>query len=100
MPKETGLELSEAILNSYTGKFVAPGDPKRPLIISKDGNHLFAGISGEWKAELTAFSETKFNIKNISPAGTIVFVKDADGKISKIVVAQSGKDFEALRADP
>jgi hypothetical protein len=100
IPNETGLELPETILNSYVGKYVTPGYPKRPMMISKDGNKLYAGIPGEWKAELTALSETKFNIKNIRPAGTIVFIKDADGKIFKIVTTQSGKDYEALRVEP
>jgi hypothetical protein len=100
IPDEKGVDVLESILESYVGKYVMPGDPKRPMIVTKKRNNLFVEIPGDWKAELTALSETKFNIKNIRPAGTIVFVKSPDGKISKIVTTQSGKDYEALRTDP
>ncbi|MBS1682109.1 MAG: beta-lactamase family protein [Bacteroidetes bacterium] len=91
------IELPEAILDSYLGKYVMQEDPKRPLFVTKVGKKLIAGIANEWKAELSALSETKFNVKNIRPAGTITFVKETDGTISKVIVNQSGKDYVAFR---
>jgi len=96
---DKGIDLSESILESYVGKYVMPADPKRPIIISNENNRLYAGIPGEWKAELTALTETKFNIKNIRPAGTIKFVKDSNGKVSKMIMTQSGKDYESIRSN-
>ena len=99
IPDEKGVDLSETILESYVGKYVMPEDPKRPLVVIKEGKKLFAGIPGEWKAELTALTETKFNIKNIRPAGTIKFVKDFDGRVAKLITTQNGKDYEAIRSN-
>jgi len=99
IPDDKGIDLSESILESYVGKYVMPADPKRPIIISNENNRLYAGIPGEWKAELTALTETKFNIKNIRPAGTIKFVKDSNGKVSKMIMTQSGKDYESIRSN-
>ena len=99
IPGGNGVELSDLILTSYVGKYVGPTDPNRPLIITKENNHLYAGIPGEWNAELAALSETKFNIKNIRPAGTIEFFKDANGKVTKAVTTQSGKQYEVIKSD-
>ena len=99
IPDEKGIDINEAILNSYTGTFVSPLDPKRPLIISKEGNRLYAAVRGEWKAELIALSETKFNVKNIRPAGIAEFFKDVNGKIIKLIMTQSGKQYELTKAE-
>jgi CubicO group peptidase (beta-lactamase class C family) len=94
---DRNMELPEATLSTYIGKYVMPADPKRPMIVTKEDNRLFVAIPHEWKAELSALSETKFNVKNIRPPGTITFVKDAEGKVSKLIMNQSGKDYQALR---
>lgn len=99
IPNPKGIELPESILETYVGKFVMPADSNRPIIISKEGNRLFAGIPREWKAELAALTDTKFIVKNIRPSGTITFVKNPEGKVVKVIMTQGGKDYEALRSD-
>ena len=99
IPSEKGMDLAEAVLNSYTGKYISPLDPKRPILISKEGTRLFAAVPGEWKAELVALSETKFNIKNIRPAGVAEFFKDANRKVIKLIMTQSGKQYELTKSE-
>ncbi len=99
IPSEKGMDIAEKILNSYTGKYVSPLDANRPIVISKEGNRLYAAVPGEWKAELIALSETKFNIKNISPAGVAEFFKDTNEKVIKLIMTQSGKQYELTKSD-
>jgi hypothetical protein len=44
----------------------------------------------EWKAELSASTETIFNVKNVKPAATLEFVKDDQGEVTKFVINQGG----------
>jgi CubicO group peptidase (beta-lactamase class C family) len=96
---EPGVDVPDVILTSYVGNYVMPESPQRPILISKENNRLYAAVPGEWKAELVAVSETKFNIKDIRPAGTIEFFKNENGKVMKVVTTQSGKRYEAIRTE-
>jgi len=96
---EKGVDLSASILESYVGKYVMPEDPKRPMVVTREGKKLFVGIPGEWRAELKAFSENKFDVKNIRPTGSIVFINGPNGKISKLVMTQRGKDYVCIRTN-
>ncbi|POY35878.1 serine hydrolase [Solitalea longa] len=93
------VDIEDSIMNSYVGKYIISGNTKRPIIISKENGQLFAGIPGEWKAQLIALSKTKFDIKDIRPSGTIDFFTDASGKIVRIVTTQSGKEYEAIKTE-
>jgi hypothetical protein len=99
VPDEKGITLSDTILNGYIGKYINPSDPSRPLAISKENDGLYAGINNEWKAELVALSEVKFNVKNIRPPGVIEFYKDSNQKVIKVIMTQSGKTYECLKSE-
>jgi hypothetical protein len=99
VPEEKGITLGDTILISYIGKYINPSDPNRPITISKENNRLYAGINNEWKAELVALSEVRFNLKNIRPSGVIDFVKASNQKVTKLIVTQSSKPFEFIKSD-
>ena len=99
VPDEKGITLSDTILNSYIGKYINSSDPNRPLIISKENNRLYAGVNNEWKAELVALSETRFNVKNIRPSGVVEFFKDSNQKVVKLIMTQSGKPYECIKSE-
>ena len=98
-PGKKGIEVEESIMNSYAGKYVFPGDPNRPIIVSKENGQLYAGVPGEWKAPLIALSKTKFDIKDIRPPGTIDFIADPSGKIVRLITTQSGKQYEGTKTE-
>ncbi len=98
-PAKKGIDIEDSITNTYVGKYVFDGDPKRPLIITKEDGQLYAGIPGEWKAKLIALSKTRFDIKDIRPAGTIDFFTDSSGKVLKMVTTQSGKGYVGVKAE-
>ena len=99
IPDEKGIEISEDVQNSYIGKFFSPLDTKRPLVISKEKSKLFVSVPNEWKAELIALSQTKFKIKNISPAGSLELFKDSQGHVTKLICTQSGKQIEFTKSE-
>ena len=98
IPDEKGIEISEDVQNSYIGKYFSPLDT-RPLIISKEKNKLFISVPNEWKAELIALSQTKFKVKNISPAGNLELFKDSQGRFTKLIWIQSGKQIELTKSE-
>lgn len=99
VPDEKGITISDTILNSYIGKYINPSAPNRPLTISKENNRLYAGVNNEWKAELVALSEVRFNVKNIRPSGVVEFFKDSNQKVIKLIMTQSGKPYECIKSE-
>lgn len=99
-PDEKGIEISEDVQNSYTGNYLNPLDPKRPLVISKENNKLFVFADG-WRgrAELIAISQTKFKVNNIRPEGSVEFVKDSQGHFTKLIWTQSGKQYDFTKSE-
>lgn len=96
-PAKPAVEIPESVMNEYQGKYRFESDPKRAMIISREDERLYASVPGEWKAQLVAISQTKFDIKDIRPTGTIDFIADATGRVQKLVVTQSGKEYVGIK---
>jgi CubicO group peptidase (beta-lactamase class C family) len=82
--------LTEAILNRYTGTYAMLPDQKRTMVITKDGDHLAAGVDGQGNYQLLFKTETDFNFKGITPRANGHFVLE-NGKVSKFIVEQNGQ---------
>jgi hypothetical protein len=63
------------------------------LTVTRDGDHLFAQLTGQEKFEIFPKSETEYFWK-VTDA-QVTFVKDAAGKVTKAIHHQGGRTFDA-----
>ena len=81
------------VLKRYVGTYaIAPGVN---VMITLDGEHLFAQMSGQQRLQLFAQSETSFYMKAVEVQ--LDFVKDASGAVTQLVSHQGGHDTNAKR---
>ena len=95
LKEEKIAEISPAILDNYTGKYQYK--PDIILTITKENTKLFGQPTGQSKLELAPLSETDFIIKEIN--AKLSFVKDANGKVSKIKLNLNGVESELPRIE-
>jgi hypothetical protein len=93
IPSPNGMTVDQKILNTYVGDYEVT--PEFTFTIIKDQVRLFIQAIGQEKFELFAETETKFFTK-INDA-QIEFVKDASGKITKVIMKQGGRQTEARK---
>lgn len=94
IPKERiFIAVDGKVLDSLVGEFeIQPGFV---LTISRDGERLIGQATGQGKTELRAESETRFYVKEAG--AEITFVKDDDGKVTKLILRQGGRETEGKR---
>ena len=81
--------------DALVGKYqLAPGFV---LAITKEGDRLFTEATGQGKFQIFPESETEYFLKVVD--AQITFVKDADGKVSKLILHQMGRDLPAARVE-
>lgn len=90
-PKET--QVDEKILSFYVGEYEL--HPGFIITITKESNKLFAEATGQPKFELFAISETNWFLKVID--AQVEFVKDATGKVSKLILNQEGLKIDGKK---
>jgi CubicO group peptidase (beta-lactamase class C family) len=96
LPQEKKVaEIDYRICNAYVGRYQL--DTNFVIEITREGNHLFGQGTGQPKFELFPESETKFFLKIID--AQISFVKDDQGKVTEMVLHQSGKDHPAKKIE-
>lgn len=87
--EQKDVQIDTNILKSYVGEYeLAPGFT---ITITLDGDKLFAQATGQGKFQIFPESETKFYYKVVD--AQITFVKDNSGKVTKLVLHQSGQDM-------
>ena len=67
------------------------------MTITREGNRLFAQLTGQPKFEVFPKSETEFFWKVVN--AQVTFVKDKSGKVTKAIHEQSGQKFDAPRME-
>jgi CubicO group peptidase (beta-lactamase class C family) len=63
------------------------------LTISREGEHLFAQLTGQPRLELAAVSENEYSFASVN--AKLVFTRDAAGKVTKLTHHQGGQTIEA-----
>jgi len=63
--------------------------------VTRDGAHLFAEMTGQPKIQLFAESPDQFFLKVVD--ATVNFEKDANGKVTRLVLNQGGQKIPARR---
>lgn len=92
-PPKKEIILSEEVLDTYLGEYQLA--PTFSIVITREGKQLFAQATGQGRFELFAEKEDEFfaKIAKIS----ISFKKDANGKITEMILRQSGQNIPGRR---
>ena len=88
--------LPAQALDAVVGRYDYGGG-KSILTVSREGDRLFAQLTGQPRFEIFAKSETEFFWKVVN--AQVTFVKDKDGKVVKGVHRQGGQTIEAPRME-
>jgi CubicO group peptidase (beta-lactamase class C family) len=96
----TEVKVDPAVYDSLLGKFDCGdgvvdgrGRPGGALTVTREGNHLFAQLTGQPKFEIFPQSETEYFGKAVD--AQVTFVKDATGKVTKAMLHQGGTIIDA-----
>jgi CubicO group peptidase (beta-lactamase class C family) len=86
---QTGITVSDSILDSYVGTYSLTIDPGRTIVVSKVKDHLVASVSGQQTFEILFQTTSTFQLKSI-PDLTGEFIKE-NGNVVKFIVYQNGR---------
>ncbi|HKS38072.1 MAG TPA: serine hydrolase [Verrucomicrobiae bacterium] len=90
------VKVDSKVYDAYTGKYDY-GQGKAIMNITREGERLFAQLTGQPKFEIFPKSETEFFWKVIN--AQVTFVKNQDGQVTKAIHEQSGNRFDAPRME-
>lgn len=94
-PEKVVVEIDPAVLTDYVGKYqLAPGFV---IIITYENGKLIAQPAGQQKNEMYAESETEFFLKTVE--AQIKFVKDAQGKVTNLILRQGRRETTAKKIE-
>jgi CubicO group peptidase (beta-lactamase class C family) len=86
-------KVDPAVLDSYVGQYeLGPGFI---LTVRREGDKLVGEPTGQPKAELVPESETRFLVALAN--AVVTFTKDADGRVTGLVLSQRGRDMPAKK---
>lgn len=86
-------KIDTKVFDDYVGKYDWP--LVGVLIITREGDKLFAQPEGNTKEELVAKTPTKFHVTNVG--AEVEFVRDDQGQVAKMLIRISGQQMEAKR---
>ena len=87
----TDAKVDPVVYDSLAGKYDYA--ESGVLTVTREGNHLFAQLTGQPKFEIFPKSETEYYWKVVD--AQITFVKDATGKVTKAIHHQDGQTIDA-----
>jgi CubicO group peptidase (beta-lactamase class C family) len=93
-PKEhKEIAVTPGVLEAYPGTYEIA--PQQVITVTREGTHLFAEVTGQSKIQLFAEAPDQFFLKVVD--ATINFEKDANGKVTRLVLNQGGQKIPARR---
>src|SRR5262249_16385518 len=91
----TAIDVDPSLFDRYVGTYEL--DPRSIISIMREGDKLFAQLTGGLKRRLLATGEREFFYKFV--AGQFTFIADAEGRATALVLHQNGREFPSLRVD-
>lgn len=96
LPEERKVaKVDPKVLDAYVGRYeVRTG---MVLTVTREGDHLLAQPTGQPRLEILPASETEFFLKVVD--ARLTFVKDADGKVTHVILYQGKHEEKAKRLE-
>ena len=85
--------VDPALFSAYAGTYELA--PSFRIVITREGDQIFAQATGQPRLELFPESETKLFLKEVD--AQIEFQKDGSGKVTGMVLHQGGRDMPGKR---
>lgn len=96
-PKEhTTVTLASNVVDGYVGTYQLA--PNAVMTVTRDGERIFAQLTGQPKIEIFASAKKEFFLKVVD--AQITFETDAQGKATQLVLHQNGRNTPGMRVDP
>ncbi len=89
------IAVNPAIYNAYIGRYQLASD--FILTVTKEDNKLYVQATNQQKLELFPETEMDFFIKEVD--AQVIFVKDQQGKVTQLILHQSGRDIAGKKLD-
>jgi CubicO group peptidase (beta-lactamase class C family) len=89
-------KVDPKVYDDYVGKYDY-GQGKAILAVTREGDRLFAQLTGQPKLEIFPKSSTEFFWKVVR--AEVTFVRDASGKVTKAIHTQAGNRLEAPKIE-
>jgi hypothetical protein len=89
------IQVNPTILGAYIGNYQF--DKDFLMAITQNGDQLYAQATGQPRVDIYPESETNFFMKVVD--AQITFVKDANGKVTHLILHQGGRDFKAQKIE-
>ncbi len=96
LEEPAAITLEPQALDAFVGKYDY-GQGKVILTVTRDGNQMFAQLTGQPRFEIFPKSPTQFFWKVVN--ARITFVKDASGKVTKGIHEQDGRTMDVPRIE-
>ncbi|WMM23928.1 serine hydrolase [Tissierella sp. MB52-C2] len=88
------IEIEDTDLyDNYIGEYELA--PEAIYTITREGNNIFAQLTGQGKFEIFPSSENEFFYKIVD--AKITFVKDDNGNVTNLILHQMGQDMPAMK---
>ncbi len=87
--------IDPKLLDGYVGTYQLT--PRLIFTVTRDGNKLFARLTGQQTYEIHPYSDRDFFYTIV--AAQLTFVVGADGKTTAVILHQNGRDRAAERVD-
>ena len=98
LPEAAVAQVDPAVFDAYVGRYDYSGGAGQAIMeITRDGDRLFAQLTGQPKFEIFPSAETEFFWKIVN--AQITFVRDNDGKVVKAIHHQAGRTIDAPRVE-
>jgi serine-type D-Ala-D-Ala carboxypeptidase/endopeptidase len=86
--------LDSATLDSYVGTYVA--SPVAAFTVMRDGDQILIQLTGQPAVPVFPSAKDEFYYKIVD--AKVTFVRDANGKITQLILHQNGRDISAVRS--
>lgn len=94
MPREhRAIKLDPRVYDAYVGEYRL--SPTFVLTVTREGDRLMTQATGQSRAEIFPEAETRFFLKAVD--AQIDFVRDAQGKVTGLVLHQGGSETPARK---
>jgi CubicO group peptidase (beta-lactamase class C family) len=90
------VKVDPATYDAFVGKYDY-GQGVSIMTVSREGDHLFAQLTGQPKFEIFPSAPAKFFWKVVD--AQVEFVKEAPGKVTKAIHHQGGRTFDAPKIE-
>jgi len=96
LPKERiAITVDPKILDTYVGRYELA--PTFSITVTRERDGLMTQATGQSKVPIFAESETKFFLRVVE--AQLTFVKDAQGKVTHLILHQGGRDQQAKKVE-